>query len=273
MGVCMYEGREVFAQAPLALVTAEIRLSYEPRLNDTATRDTFAQAVREHLPILESEQFVSLSFQGASGQVTEETLPQLRALNPEKTASVTLNANALTVQIVEYEHFGAFLNLVTVCLQALPRVVPGALVRRVGLRYINEIRVPGGVTDTREWSKWLSSDLLAAFSLLPDQPVGGLNGSVLFHLDQERNVLLRWGEVVGRSILVPTIPLRRPELTEGRFFLLDTDSFWEPGSPQSLDVPRLTDELGHLHVPVGRIFLASLTDEVKALFRGRDSGA
>jgi uncharacterized protein (TIGR04255 family) len=254
-------------------VTAEMRLSYEPRLNDTATRDTFAQTVREHLPILASEQFVSLSFQGASGQVTEETLPQLRALNPEKTASLTLNANALTVQVVEYEHFDAFLNLVILCLQALPSLVPGVLVQRVGLRYINEIRIPGGVTDTREWSKWLSGDLLAAFALLPDQPVGGLNGSVLFHLDQERNVLLRWGELVGRSILIPTIPLRRPELAEGRFFLLDIDSFWEPESPQSLNVQRLTDELGRLHMPVGTIFMASLTDDVKALFRGRDSGA
>lgn len=72
------------------------------------------------MPILASEQFVSLSFQGASGQVTEETLPQLRALNPEKTASLTLNANALTVQVVEYEHFDAFLSLIIVCLQALP---------------------------------------------------------------------------------------------------------------------------------------------------------
>jgi uncharacterized protein (TIGR04255 family) len=269
----MYEGREVFAQPPLALVTAEIRLSYEPRLNDTATRDTVAQAVREHLPILDSEQVVSLSVQSASGQVAEETLPQLRALNPEKTATLTLNANALTVQVVEYEHFGSFLELVTVCLQALAPSVPGALVRRVGLRYINEVRIPGGVTDTREWSKWLSSDLLAAFALLPDQPVGGLNGSVLFHVDRERNILFRWGEAVGRSILVPTIPLRRPELTEGRFFLLDTDSFWEPGSPQSLDVPRLADELGRLHVPIGKLFLASLTEDVKALFRGRDSDA
>ena len=69
----MYANRESYPHAPLAIVTAELRLNYEPRIKDDAVRDQFATAVRSRFPILRNEQVVTLTIQTA-GQASVEQI-------------------------------------------------------------------------------------------------------------------------------------------------------------------------------------------------------
>lgn len=264
----MYEGREVYAHAPLVFVTAEVRLGYEPGANDRRVHDAFAAAVRPDLPLLSMEQVTNWTAQLGGGQ-TQESMPQLRATNAERTVSVTLSANALSVAVVRYDHFDNFRKLLSGALDALVSVLPQTRCTRVGLRYLDEIRVPG-VSSSRDWAGWLNVGLLAPLSLLPDLPAEGLSGQLLFHLEQGRT-LFRWGDVEGSTVLNQQSPLQVQQPPVSRFFVLDMDSFWEPETPAVLDKEDTLDKFDHLHEPSGRIFQASITERTRELFRGNAS--
>ena len=270
-GLAMYDRREVFTDAPLALVTAQVTLSYEPRVNDIAVRDAFAQVVRARLPLFSIESLEAFRVELPSGQSSQESLPQMRAVNTQRTMSVALNANSVTVDAVEYEHFEGFKDLLRYCFEALTSTVPDAYVTRVGLRYIDEIRAPG-LEQTRDWSGWIADDLLASFNVLQDQTIAGLNGQMVFQIDEVTNLLLRWGEMQGISVIAPNHPLRRPTIAPGRFFVLDADAFWQPTDAKRFDTDSLIECLDRLHKPVGEIFQASLTDKARGLFRGKTHG-
>lgn len=266
----MYEKREVFAYAPLALVTAEIRLGYEPTLRDQATLEAIGGAVRAVLPLLESGSTANFSFEASVGTMAaSESMPFLRAFNRARTVSAAVSVQSLTVSATEYRDFEDFLNVILTCLGALSQRVPDASVTRVGLRYIDEVRAPVEIKSSDQWSEWISGQLLAPTGLVSSEAVEGISGSLVYHRTDESRVHFRWGEAYGGSVLDSSLALRR--LTEfpreSRFFVLDVDSFWEPSLAQPLDVSALVSRLGELHTPAGLIFAAAITDEGRQMFR------
>ena len=272
----MYEGREVFAYAPLALVTAEIRLGYEPALRNQTTLEAIGGAVRTGLPLLESGATANFSFEAPSGTVaTSESMPFLRAFNRARTVSAAVSVQSLTVSATEYRDFEDFLSVILTCLEALRERVPDASVTRVGLRYIDEVRAPVEVKSSDQWSEWISDQLLAPTGLVSSEAVEGISGSLVYHRPDESRVHFRWGEAYGGSVLDDSsLSLRRladfPR--ESRFFVLDVDSFWEPSQAQPLEVSALVSRLGELHTPAGLIFAAAITDKGRQMFRGEIDG-
>lgn len=261
----MYDGRELFIRAPLVFVTAEIRLPYEPLVNQSAVRDGFGLAMRHRLPLLSTETTVSV--QMTNGDATSDMLQQMRAMSEERTQSVTLSANALSIESVEYEHFEDFRRLIDVSLDALAAVLPEARTSRLGLRYINEVRAPN-IASTRDWGGWISEELLAPTRILPNHNVEGLAGQLLLHLDEESRSLVRWGEVSGTTVLDPQSPLRVAQPEQSRFFVLDVDNFWEPATPSPVHKDQVLGRYDQLHEPAGRIFVSAMTENARRFFRG-----
>ena len=262
---------EVYAYAPLALVTAQVSLSYEPGLNDASALDTFAQLVRTHLPVLAKESTPQFAVMFSPGEVptpqVEQARPQVRATNEARTVSVTLNSTALTLEATEYVHFDGFAAVLGLCLEALEDTVTTIRVARAGLRYIDEVRPPG-LTATDEWRGWVNDALLSPLGLLPDCMPVGVNGVVGFQVGEQSNIVFRWGEQQGSTVISPFAAVRRPTPPEGRFMVLDADAFWQPTPPQVVTTSELLDRFAMLHAPLSDVFEASLTDQARGLFRG-----
>ncbi|WP_405615325.1 TIGR04255 family protein [Streptomyces sp. NBC_00076] len=265
----MYPRREVFPRSPLVYVTAEVALAYEPFINKVETRDRFADAIRDRLPILSQEMSVSLPLLQTSDDMPAQTLPALRAFNQDRTSSALLKATSLTFDTVAYTDFPAFLDCASAALTALAECAPQALVQRAGIRFVNELRQPHAQADDGfNWEKWVAPELLASAGLLSVGHPAGSMGHTLYHLDSDEWIGFRWGDVVGTSIIDRDVPLQRKESISGPFFALDIDSFWEPATPGPLDPDALLTHFRRLRPLAGELFQSAITDDAREYFRG-----
>ncbi|MFF0707409.1 TIGR04255 family protein [Gordonia sputi] len=251
---------EVYAKAPLVLVTTQLRYAHEPRLNSAEVRDVAAEELRSILPVLDIE-----SVEDEAGEVTRH----LRATNEQRSISVVISSQALTIDATEYTHFGEFSELLGVCLSALEVAVGKLYVERVGLRYIDEVRPPG-ITLTQDWDKWIAPELVSAVKLLPNRAPDRLHGSTFYEVADRTFLVFQWGEVVGQSVVAPS-EVRNTLPEPGRFFVLDADAFWVPESPTAAAPTAILERFGELHSPVSETFQASLTEQAREMFRGDTS--
>lgn len=248
---------DVYAKAPLVLVTAQLSYAHEPRLNAVEVRDVVAGGLRVSLPVLDVE-----SVEGEDGEVTR----QLRATNENGSVTVVVNSQSLTVYACEYTHFAEFSALLGECFAALEKGVGQIYVERAGLRYIDEVRPPD-ISSTRQWGTWIAPQLVSPVELLPGKSSDALRGATLYEVADRTVMAFHWGEVVGHSVVAPS-KLRKQAPEMSRFFVLDADAFWVPETPVAASPTEMVGRFDQLHDPVSEIFQASLTDKTRMLFRG-----
>lgn len=247
---------EVFPNAPLVLVTAQVIFAHEPRLNSSEVRDVVAEGLRGELPLLEVQ----------TVEVDGDVSRRLRATNEQQTVSAVLDSQSLTIEATEYTRFDVFAALLGRCFAALEKAVGSVYVERAGLRYIDEVR-PEGVTSTQDWRQWIAPALVASADFLPGRSQVAMHGVAMYEVGERSAISFYWGEVIGSSVVAPS-PLARKELPEGRFFVLDADAFWMPEAPATAKPTDLVQRFQELHVPVSEVFQNSLTDKTKEFFRG-----
>jgi uncharacterized protein (TIGR04255 family) len=135
-------------------------------------------------------------------------------------------------------------------------------VERVGLRYIDEIRVfTNGETN---WSDWIVAPLLGPPSSMIDLPLNQWQGVGIYGSQPGEMLVFRYGPRLGFAV-DPTSDLRRPRPSDGgAFFLIDIDNFWTPdGEVPEFDRDMLVSRCDQLHGPVRRLFEAVITDRLR----------
>jgi uncharacterized protein (TIGR04255 family) len=263
----MYDGREVYANAPLAIVTAEIRFGYEPRLRNDVARDRFAEAVRDTFPRLSAEQALTITVTGAEG-ASPTAEPQVRATRSDQQATVSLNASALNLSMsgrayVDYD--SSFAPLMAVAVGAVREAAGDVPIQRLGLRYIDEIRPPQHPAGS-DWSIWVNGALLGATHALSD-PVAGHRSMTTFSRGGGRTVTFNAGQFDGSTVVDVNLPFSSNRGRPGPLFVIDVDSAWEPEEHTPLNPSTVAEILADLHAPVGGVFQWSITDAARALFR------
>ena len=134
----------------------------------------------------------------------------------------------------------------------------------LGIRYIDEIRVPDRANGGVEWEEWVDDSLIGpsghadAFRLSR----ADWQGLVRFEADEDCKLVLRYGARVGYAVN-PEGDLKRPTPAPGPFFLLDIDSFWEPEGVPEFDLVTALDRLDRLHEPVRDLFEALIKNRLR----------
>ena len=275
--------REVYPNAPLILVAAEIRHPEASPLTDK-DKQQLKRALGEELPVARP----LLRPAGVVATIGPGTIPQIqptpagtspRYLSRDLTTSATFHPEAVVIETSDYPGFESFLALIQRVLNARLSVGPLDGVERLGLRYIDEIRVPN-VGDSTSWADWIHQGLLG-----PDHFAGelGLNNDVWQGIStysgkldagtdfDQMSLVLRYGVGQGYA-LAPDGDMRRKTPAPGPFFLIDIDSYW---GPATAGVPMLTVEsvsrtLEALHAPVRVLFENSITDRLRSEVLQRD---
>lgn len=268
----MYPNREVFPKAPLALVAAEIRFTDAARLRQQHTKDEIAIALEERFPFAEQLQplEVNLSF-GAPPQIQQRTGVVLK--NASSTETLTIMSESLTYETTAYTRFDDLLEAVTVACDVLVAAKVQPAMRRVGLRYIDEIRVPESITDVRQWAAWIDRRLIEHLEIGPDDvPATTLQSLSTYNLGGGNGLNIRYAALDQGPIVVPQF-LKRPAIESGPFFVLDFDGFHEFSGDQAIPLSSaaIRDDLSAVHIPCGTAFQRSITDQARALFRGASS--
>jgi|SRR5215211_1392350 len=266
----MYPHREVFSASPLALVAAEIRFTDAARLRQQETKDAVTIALEERFPFGEQLQQTDLNIAGPAAMPQIQQRIGVVLKNAASTETVTIMSESLTYETTAYATFDDLLEAITAACEALVAANVRPAMRRVGLRYIDEVRVPDPVTDVRDWGKWIDRRLIEHLDVGPDGVAATTTqGITTYDLGEGKGLNFRFAALNQGTVVVPQY-LQRPAIESVPFFVLDFDGFHDfadkEATPLSSEV--VANDLAAVHVPCGIAFQRSITDDARALFRG-----
>ncbi|CMD09573.1 membrane protein [Mycobacterium tuberculosis] len=257
---------EVQPNAPVALVTVEIRHPTTDSLTESANRELKHLLIND-LPIERQAQDVSWGMTAPGGAPTPVADRFVRYINRDNTTAASLKNQAIVVETTAYRSFEAFTDVVMRVVDARAQVSSIVGLERIGLRFVLEIRVPAGVDGRITWSNWIDEQLLGPQRFTP----GGLvltewqGAAVYRELQPGKSLIVRYGPGMGQA-LDPNYHLRRitPAQT-GPFFLLDIDSFWTPsgGSIPEYNRDALVSTFQDLYGPAQVVFQEMITSRLK----------
>lgn len=262
--------REVYPNAPIVLVAVEVRHSLCEPLGPKGLSRMHA-ALADHVPLRGEVQNLTLAFQTDSAPQAQMSGLVPRWSSRDKRTTVTVRTDALMVETTNYRQYEKLREILKLALDARTASAGESGVERVGLRYIDEVRVP---TDNGEsvttWSEWVHQSLLGPAPEVggPKALSGGLKlnqhqGLAAFSGADDQALGLRYGPQVGHAI-DSTSDLRRPMPPPGPYFLLDIDSFWQPSQVvPRLETDRVLNIADRLHAPIREIFESLITERLR----------
>lgn len=252
-----------YRHAPVALTVMEIK---HPQSNYLSRGDLagIKQKLEHVAPLQKAEDVAEVQMfmnPGAQPVSSSRNLTLHRFSTRDKRTSITYANESIVVETTDYLNWTWFRSFVEAAVSARQDIAPVDGIERIGLRYIDEIRVPstGGSVDWREW---------VAPSLLPPkyQDLQPLQQQAVVQYksgEPEDTLTLRYGAVNGPPAVVVGPNLVRANAPGvGPYFLLDTDSAWTlaPGAPVPvLSLSFVTETANRLHAPAEGLFEALIT--------------
>jgi uncharacterized protein (TIGR04255 family) len=261
------EPREVYPNAQLQLVAVEVRYPFAPRLDGGDALPFFLEKVREDLPIAEPLQEHTVLI-GAEGQPNVRGQSSFRLASRDRTTAATVSPSRLLLETTDYERYGKFRRLLTRLIEALEAFGAPPGVERIGLRYIDEIRVPAVTSaEPAAWKRYVHESLVAptevAAEALPGMQPRSTHGILQFE-GSEQTLVVRYGSSEGYAV-DPRGALRVKRSAEpGPFFLFDIDSFWSAKEViADFDTTDLLSTCDRLHRPISSVFEQCITDRLR----------
>ncbi len=260
--------QDIYPNAPVVLVALEIRHPVADPLTSEEIR-AIKQELGELLPIERTTHQVALSQSIAltpGALVPPMEMEQFpRFTSRDGAISLSVRKEALVIECGNYPGWQAFRQVVTHALAARMKVSPVSGVERIGLRYIDEVRVPTGLSHPSDWARWVNSALLSPS--VPeeiDMPVSQWQGVALYGTQPGVALVLRYGPREGFAV-DPDAEIRRTKTTTtGPFFLLDIDSFWTPGdSIPECEETEVLSICEKLHLPIRTLFESMITARLR----------
>lgn len=253
----------VYPSAPVALMIAQVQHVSAARLD----RDGLL-AIREEMGladwILKFDRRINVEL--PSGQQTQTVVPKLIARSLDLTLG--FEEEALTLETTAYPGWPRVRELFASAVAARQTVSPVDGYLRLGLRYIDEIRVPT-LDDEVDWPTWIDSALVGPAGTYAQLGLGARQqqGVAMFDgLEPGDAYAMRYG-AMDRAPVVPSAEslVRRPLPEPGPFFLLDIDGSWTRQSDG--EIPRLDsalrDTADRLHDPIRSVFELSVTERYR----------
>lgn len=185
----------------------------------------------------------------------------------DRTTAVALTAGSVTVETTRYGNWPQFRGILQKAVETTEKVLRPAGVTRVGMRYVNEIRIagPGDV----DWRAWLSPTVLPPAIDAPDGTDAWMplnwTGAAQYKIGEDRFLVIRYGPQPEQPgfIVNPDGPLRRlGPRPKGPFFLLDFDAFWQPSAIPPWNTDEVLVTCDELRKPVRTLFDEIITERL-----------
>lgn len=268
-----------FPNAPLALTVLEIRYPRLGREIEGELENEIRKAIKKRLPLLESmtEQSLQVSLQPASASTINSRTIQ-RLMNRIRTTALVIRDEALVLETTSYEGWEeSFRPLIKDVVDMFSALSPPDGVSRIGLRYIDEIRVPEIDVLPGDWSEYINGHLLAAIDprFVPGslQP-SGWQGVVQYQTQNDSTLAVRYGPRDGHAVQTDGATRRPNAPAAGPYFLLDSDSFWQAEDEiPEFQAEWILDRCDKLHAPTREFFKMAVTDKLRdEVFQSKRGG-
>ena len=254
-----------YPNPPVRIAAFEVRFPPVDALASEAAVRPLHRELRTTFPFFEPFQ-VPLGLQIQPDGVVHEVARRVRLSSRTRRTVVSIGADIAIIETSEYRSFEELRAMVWDLMGRIQGLDEILGTSRVGLRYVNEIRIPQVGDDPLGWPPYISEALVAPMRL-SSKPLQIMQGAVVYRPEETRGVVLRFGALKGRSVDLGG-PLRVPDLGDGPFFLLDIDSYWEnpPDELPEFSPQGVVEVLDRLHDAAQDVFEASITDKARAQF-------
>jgi uncharacterized protein (TIGR04255 family) len=259
--------REIYPNAPLQFVAFELRIPYAPALATLDGTTRVYTALQDIVPIIQSPSMPA-GFEVSGGTATPGvtvTSGPTRMVDRGRGLSVIVGPHQLVVETTRYTKFEDFEKVIRRVVETADKEAgPIAGTQRVGLRYIDEIRVDG-IDAPSGWEPYIAPALLSGLHLDDNYAPSSSQGAVEFDIRDGQKTVMRFGAMRG-FVVDPNGPLRLHRQSDGPFFLLDLDSYWAAAREDEMPEfsPQGVQEMcERLRVPVRALFEASITDKLR----------
>lgn len=251
---------KVYRHPPIAMVAVEVRHSGTDPVSAEGYA-TIRQRLRRSWPLQVPAQDITVDF-GSSGPSPIITEYQ-RFTTRDRRSAIAIRPGSTTVETVDYKGWDDLRRTLQTALEVRAEVSEPSGYERIGLRYIDEVRVPEN-DKLIDWSLWMGSALLApAPPQGVDLPLTEWQGLTKFGPSDGHTIVLRYGPREGYAV-EPNGLLKRATTPTGPFFLLDFDSFWEDaGVVPEFVSSELLERCDDLHDPVRAMFEGLITDRLR----------
>lgn len=255
--------REIYPNAPIALVACEIRIPSTGQPLESAQTKALEEALADAFPLAIPVNRQTVQIGNVAGPATSERVE--RFADRERRAVVSVTPGSLVVETSDYRGYEVFRPMLGLAIQAVTDGVAPKGPMRIGLRYIDEIRLMDNPMSLHDWEDYLSEAVTGVSAL--GEAAGGLEpkgwqGQAAFSGGDGMTVVVRYGPRDGVAVKPEGLPQRHVE--PGPFFLFDIDSFWEPsGGIPEWDAGWLLEQCDRLHTPIRALFEGVITDNLR----------
>lgn len=260
---------EIFPNPPLALVAFEVRYPDQPALTSRPAIEGIKAALADALPLrgVLREQEIGLRVDGPEAPTVQVRVTP-RFTTRDRATACQVGAGSLIVETTTYAGFASFSELVQRAVEAAANTARPDGITRVGLRYIDEVRVPGIDQPPGNWHGYIDEHLLApvaedfvkAAKFVPRT----WQGIVQYATGPDRVLALRYGPAEGYAVVPDGPTRRRSPPAAGLFFLLDSDSYWQPSDEvPEFEPERVMQACRELHDPTKALFNAVITERLR----------
>jgi uncharacterized protein (TIGR04255 family) len=244
----------LFRKAPIVLALAQVRFPVLVKFSEPQFIDEFSQAVRDEYPRSERTVQVPSLFSPEHAQVIGTTL--WRFSTEDERWSLVLAESALTLEVRGYSSIDEFVSRFSVALQALVERLRPTRQTRLGLRYVNEFRMPGAIT-LADWQPFIRNELLgfgvAAADLFGEATIRTAREDLEL-IFEDGSLLIRHGLLTGTTVESRV----QDEPRTGPFYLLDMDR--SDSTIQNLDPNRISGQLHAYNDVLYRFFRWAMLD-------------
>jgi uncharacterized protein (TIGR04255 family) len=259
-------------RAPLVYVVAQVKFSTVE--NIAKSIPDFQDKVRKNgYPRMTAGHLTSLTFSPQSAVPEMLNSPRWDFHDRERRAGLVLTKDAISIHVTNYSNFDEFCKRVKAALDILDETVGPALIERLGLRYVDLVRLEDG----RHFYEYVNGGLLG----ITDRKVEAIKSSCMVNYVAETEIgilAVRSLQRADGQIFPPdlhpmtlTQPVAAIPLGE-KFLTLDFDHYSDfQSSPMEFSSAKVADRLWRLHDNITLAFLASTTSVALSEWGQRES--
>lgn len=235
------------ANAPLVHVLAQVVFSPVPKLAESIS-DLQARMSDLDFPWMQAGSTQQITF-GVNVAPKVESQPRWDFLSPDRTTGVVLTDNSVVLQTTRYSSAVPFRSQLAAVVQALSDVAKPRLVERLGLRYINLVRVDEGESFEAYVHPGLLGFPFGAVAHLETARQGlATNAAAVTPagLLAVRSAILPPGQVVPADLLPPILAYPRTAQSPRPALALDFDHFVQFAAAFPFDADAITEYIRKL---------------------------
>ncbi len=230
----------VYARSPLVLTICQVRFSPVLSIADTAFVAPFQRSIQHDYPVMIQGADVEVQLGLGSGAVELQRgrqSPVYQFSDRDDNWKIILAQDFLGIETRKYHDFEDFLLRLRSVLAVLVEHINPSVVSRIGLRYINEIRL-----DSRDLGEIIAPSMLGPLAFPPVAAhTSHTVAELLLAYPNNEQLRIRHGFLPrGTTVQLST----REEVNDKPFYLLDFDAFRDFTLPKGLPMePKLVCEL------------------------------